>query len=78
MHADNGNFDTTAAAGTGYIDGNGLSHYPLCNRGNHRINVVETLVQQVKALPNLLNIRGFGSSTGFVSINHGCTLQNSS
>jgi len=37
-----------AAAGAGDVEGDGLAHYPFHDGSDHRIKVIEALVQQVE------------------------------
>ena len=59
-----------ATVGTGYIKGDKLTHDSLSNCGNHRINIIQTLVEHIQALVNTLNVQRLFLSyfSGFVCV----------
>ena len=51
----NSNLNVLTTMGAGYVKGDKLTHYSLSHRGNYRINIIQTLVQHIQTLLNMLN-----------------------
>jgi hypothetical protein len=49
VHAAEDNFHDMPAAGAGDVEGDRLAHYPFHDGSDHRIKVIEALIQQVKS-----------------------------
>jgi hypothetical protein len=54
LSADKRNFHILAAVGTGGCDDHRAAHYTFGNRGDHRIDIIQPLVQGIKARLQLL------------------------
>jgi len=56
LAAYNANLYVLAAVGAGYKKRNRLFHNPLGNSTNHRVDIIQAVVQEIKSLFNAFNI----------------------